>query len=259
MISPGLEHALERLCRVEQLLVAMDFDGTMAPIVAKAEDAQALPETAAAFRTLSTMPGIVTALISGRALASLRAVASPPEETLLIGSHGAETWLGPQTEPLRLSSAQQDRVRSVVDVLRQVCGAHQGTTVEIKPAGAVLHTREADDDVALAAVSAATALLQQLGIAAHEGKRVLEASVLRADKGQGLGRLREASGAEAVLFAGDDTTDENAFKVLGDLDVGVKVGAGPTAAGYRIDSVDGTAELLQTVIRLRKATAAPGT
>ena len=66
-----------------------------------------LPRSAAAFAGLAALPRTTTALISGRALASLRLVASPPEETLLIGSHGAEVWLGPGSAELTLDDAQR--------------------------------------------------------------------------------------------------------------------------------------------------------
>ncbi len=80
--------------------MAMDFDGTMAPLVDHAGDARALPRSAAAFAALAELPRTTTALISGRALDSLRAVAFPPEKTLLIGSHGAEVWMGPGSAEL---------------------------------------------------------------------------------------------------------------------------------------------------------------
>ena len=94
-LSPDLLEALRTIAATEHLLVAMDFDGTMAPLVDHAGDARSLPRSAAAFAALTELPRTTTALISGRALDSLRAVAFPPEKTLLIGSHGAEVWMGP--------------------------------------------------------------------------------------------------------------------------------------------------------------------
>src|SRR5512141_2498676 len=94
-LAPDLLEAVHRVAGTEQLLVAMDFDGTMAPLVDHAGDARALPRSAAAFAALAELPRTTTALISGRALDSLRAVASPPENTLLIGSHGAAVRMGP--------------------------------------------------------------------------------------------------------------------------------------------------------------------
>ena len=94
-LEPELLSALASLAATPRLLVALDFDGTLAPLVERAEDARALPASAAALRALADLPGTTTALISGRALDSLRVVAEPPEDMLLIGSHGAETWTGP--------------------------------------------------------------------------------------------------------------------------------------------------------------------
>ncbi|NYE96304.1 trehalose 6-phosphate phosphatase [Psychromicrobium silvestre] len=252
MISAELAHALNTLCRTERLLIALDFDGTLSPLVPRAEDARPLPASAAAFAELAELPDTITALISGRALDSLRSVASPPASTLLIGSHGAETWFGPGQAPLQLEPAQQELLGQGVELIQKVASEHQGTTVELKPAGVVLHTRQASPDVAEQAVSAAKAALSELGAHLQEGKRVLELSVLQVDKGQGLDLLRSISRPTAVLFAGDDTTDEDGFRALSGADVGIKVGDGPTAAAYRIGSVRDTPELLKTILRLRR-------
>src|SRR2546422_4127615 len=76
-LPPELLEAVRRVAATEHLLVAMDFDGTMAPLVDHAADSRALPRSAAAFAGLAELPRTTTALISGRALASLRAVAIP--------------------------------------------------------------------------------------------------------------------------------------------------------------------------------------
>ena len=71
-LTPELREALRRIAGTEHLLVAMDFDGTMAPIVDRAQDARPLPRSAAAFAGLAVLPLTTTALISGRAIASVR-------------------------------------------------------------------------------------------------------------------------------------------------------------------------------------------
>ncbi len=245
--------AVERLCRTPRLLVAMDFDGTMAPLVPLAGDARPLPASADAFAALAQLPGTTTALISGRALASLRAVASPPPEALLIGSHGAEVWLGPDARPLTLTEAQARSLGQASALLQDIAGEHPGTLLEEKPAGIVLHTRLAEDPVASAAVEQAHHALDALpGVYLSTGKRVLEVSVVRADKGEGLRTLRDAVHATAVLFAGDDVTDEHGFGALGPKDVGVKVGPGQTAAQFRIGSPEAVAPLLELVLEFRR-------
>ena len=252
-LSPDLLEALGQVAATEHLLVAMDFDGTMAPLVDHAGDARALPRSAAAFAALTELPRTTTALISGRALDSLREVAFPPEKTLLIGSHGAEVWMGPGSSKLELD---QDRRELLADVRRELEGIVElapGTLLEDKPAGVVLHTRLAADDVAEDAVAAARAALQdRAGVYLKSGNRVLETSVVHSSKGEGLAFLRQASGATATVFAGDDTTDEDAQASLLPGDVGVKVGLDFTQAQFRIEAPAHMSELLEALLRLRR-------
>lgn len=262
-LSPELRQAARRIAQTEHLLVAMDFDGTISPLVDRADDARPLPRSAAAFAGLAALPRTTTALLSGRALASLRAVASPPVDTLLIGSHGAEAWLGPGSTELTLDEAQRVLLAEVRGVLEEIVEQAPGTLLEDKPAGVVLHTRLATDDVAEDAVAAARSVLQdRKGVFLKNGKRVLETSVVNASKGEGLTFLRQITGATAVLFAGDDVTDEDALARLESGDVGVKVGLDFTQAEFRVEMPAHVAELLEALLQERSLVVAeeePGT
>jgi len=252
-LSPDLLEALRRIAATEHLLVAMDFDGTMAPLVDHAGDARALPRSAAAFAALTELPRTTTALISGRALDSLRAVAFPPEKTLLIGSHGAEVWMGPGSSKLELDDDRRELLAEVRRELEGIVEVAPGTLLEDKPAGVVLHTRLAADDVAEDAVAAARAVLQDRpGVYLKNGNRVLETSVVHASKGEGVAFLRQATGATATVFAGDDTTDEDALARLLPGDLGVKVGLDFTQAQFRIEAPAHVAELLEALLRDRR-------
>ncbi|MGM9472728.1 trehalose-phosphatase [Pseudarthrobacter sp. YS3] len=256
-LSPELREALQRIARTDHLLVAMDFDGTIAPIVDHAGDARPLQRSAAAFAGLAALPRTTTALISGRALASLRAVASPPVDTLLIGSHGAEAWLGPGSTELTLDEGQRKLLAEVRGVLEDIVEQAPGTLLEDKPAGVVLHTRLATDDVAEDAVAAARSVLQERkGVFLKIGKRVLETSVVNASKGEGLDFLRQITGATAVLFAGDDATDEDALGRLEPGDVGVKVGLDFTQAEFRVEAPVHVSELLEALLQERSLAVA---
>ncbi|GGC90045.1 trehalose 6-phosphate phosphatase [Tersicoccus solisilvae] len=251
--DPRLQHALERLAFTPTLLVCMDFDGTLAPLTDRAGDARALPAAGEALTGLSRLAQTRTALVSGRALASLREVARPDEHTLLVASHGAETWLGPDAAPLELDDEQRRLLREVTDAVTRVVDAHPGTELERKPAGVVLHTRRADPAVGDAATAQALRALETIaGVHVMRGKMVVEASVVSASKGDGLAVLRELTGATGILFAGDDVTDETAFAALAPGDVGVKVGDGQTAAAYRVAGPEQVAALLAQMLRLRR-------
>lgn len=256
-LSPELREATRRIAQTEHLLVALDFDGTISPIVDRADDARPLPRSATAFAGLAALPRTTTALLSGRALASLRAVASPPVNTLLIGSHGAEAWLGPGSAELTLDENQRLLLAEVRSMLEEIVEQAPGTLLEDKPAGVVLHTRLAADDVADDAVAAARSALQdRKGVFLKNGKRVLETSVVNASKGEGLTFLRQITGATAVLFAGDDVTDEDALARLQTGDVGVKVGLDFTQAEFRVEAPVHVAELLEALLQERSLVVA---
>jgi trehalose 6-phosphate phosphatase len=227
-----MPEALARFAATDGL-VGLDFDGTLAPIVAVPSEAAMPPETRAAVeRLVASRPGRV-AFVSGRALADLRAVARPPEGVLLVGSHGAE--IAGAHSPL--DDGAGERLAGITAEVEEVVAAHPGTTVERKPAGVVLHTRRADREVAARATDAVFAgAATREGVRVTCGKEVVELSVVDTDKGRALQSLRAELGVAGVLYAGDDVTDEHAFEVLDDDagDVTVKVGDGATAARWRV-------------------------
>ncbi|SEE79460.1 trehalose 6-phosphatase [Arthrobacter alpinus] len=247
-----LESAIHRIAQTPHLLLALDFDGTMAPIVEHAADARPLPRTAAALAALSALEGTTTALVSGRALGSLRMVAAPPAPTLLVGSHGAETWLGPDSPPLVLTAEQSATLELARAAVAQATSLYKGTVAEDKPAGVALHYRLASKADGHAAVELVMeALSGNPAIHISTGKKVLEISVIKANKGQSLAALREYTQATATLFAGDDVTDEHGFEVLRPGDVGIKVGKSQTHAEFRIPKPQDLPMVLELLLAAR--------
>jgi trehalose 6-phosphate synthase/phosphatase len=251
----GLVTALEGFAMRPSLLIALDFDGVLAPIVAVPEEARALPQSREHLASLVGLPGVRLALVSGRTLADLRRVASPPPGTLLVGSHGAEISdpaLGSQSQTPLDDEASALLERIVVE-LERISSVHEGSNVEVKPTGAVLHTRRAERDVAAKATQEALdGPASWPGVTLTHGKEVVELSVVSTTKGTALRQLRELTGADAVLYAGDDVTDERAFAVLdGDAgDVSVRVGTGETVADHRLGSPDEVSAMLGLLVDL---------
>ncbi len=236
-----LADALRELAAVPRLLVASDYDGVLAEIVTDPAKAVPMPGAVAVLRELAALPGTTVAVVSGRARGDLAAVSGLPPEVVLVGSHGSEPAGG-----LRLSPAQADlRARLETEVRALVDGA-PGVRVETKPAAVVVHTRTADRPVAHRVTGATLAgPATWPGVHVTTGKEVVELSVVEAHKGTALAALREETGADAVLFLGDDVTDENGFAVLGPGDVGVKVGPGQTRAGFRVPDPPAALEVLR--------------
>jgi trehalose 6-phosphate phosphatase len=243
-----IREALERLATAPRLLVALDFDGVLAPIVDVPSQARPLPAAASALGVLATLPGTTVALVSGRGLADLAAVSGFGAPIRLIGSHGGEFDDGAAA----LDDAARERLDTLVAEVTALVGDEPGVRLEHKPAGLAVHVRGADPEVAdrvLAAVRTGPGAAD--GVEATPGKAVLDLAVVAVTKGSAIDRLRGQVRADAVLFAGDDVTDETAFTRLRDGDVGVKVGDGETAAAHRVPDPAAMAGLLQDLLAAR--------
>lgn len=244
------------------LLIALDFDGTLAPLVDHPSASRPLPGAIAALTTLVTEPAperIHVALVSGRALGDLHTLAQAPVGTYLIGSHGAErarvTAFGLDRDVVRLDDDAADRLASLGAEVAAVARGREGVWVETKPTAVVVHTRLAAGDIAEIATAEALEVGARLGSNLLHGKDVVEISVLPASKGEALSALRTELGARAVVYVGDDVTDEHAFAALGPDDVTVKVGVGETIARYRVAGPDDVVEALAALAAALTTTA----
>lgn len=252
--ATGLHDALREFARAPQVLLALDFDGCLAPFVLDPADARPLPQSSTALAELARVPGTHLALVSGRPVADLNRLAAPPPHTWLIGSHGAEeaevTSTGAaRIHPLELSSQQRELLQKVTDAVEHLAQKHPPAWVEHKPAAVVLHTRALAGPEAEALLAQAMAGPgQYAGVHAISGNQVVELAVVDATKGESLQRLRThlgtGTGTLPVLYAGDDVTDETALGVLGRGDVGIKVGTAPTVAPHRVADEQAVAEVL---------------
>ncbi|PPI01053.1 trehalose-phosphatase [Rathayibacter sp. AY1D1] len=252
-VPERLAAALRELAATDRLLVALDFDGTLAPEVDDPARARALPEAREAVLRLLALPGTRVALVSGRALGSLEEVSQLPDEALLVGSHGIEIRLDPEEDAVRLDDDELEKVGVLEDVLKGIARGIDNVWIEDKPAGFALHTRLATERHSRVAhvVALSEARAEVQGVTIREGKNVLEFSVRSTTKGEAVQHLRRYTGATAVLYAGDDVTDEDAFAVLGSGDVGIKSGEGTTAASYQVRGPEQVAHALRLLADLR--------
>lgn len=182
-----------------RLVVASDFDGTLAPVVARPEEAVAPVAALAALERLVEL-GARVAVISGRSRDALDRVVPIPGVRRL-GDYGLE-------EP---SAAERDALeRFNVDVSVRI-RARPGVTLEAKPGSTSVHYRN-DPTGGTGLFDELAPLAAQLGLRAGEGRMVVEVRPPGADKGAALQRLLEAERPAAVAFAGDDDGDRAAFE-----------------------------------------------
>ena len=254
MSDTPLDHdllvAIDALATARRLLVASDYDGTLSPLVDDPSTAVPLAPAIDALRRLAELPDTHVALVSGRSLADLRRLSGLTGVAALVGSHGSEFETG------RIEGLDDDAsvlLDEVAELLGSIAADVVGARVERKPASVAFHTREVAVVVVPDAIDRVLAAAgARPGVSVKHGKDVVELTVVDTDKGSALRRLRRSFGADAVLFVGDDLTDEDAFTVLADTDVGVKVGPGPTMAGHRVADVPDVAALLAALAERRR-------
>jgi trehalose 6-phosphate phosphatase len=261
-----LVRALDGAAATAHLLVASDFDGTLAPIVSNPADARPLPGAAEALLALAALPSTTVALVSGRALSTLRELSSMPPPVHLVGSHGAEFDTGAGGPPAcggeRSDSGNvtgfahdidQDLLNRIIAELTEIAANRPGVTVEPKLASVALHVRNASAADGSDALAAARAAARAWDAEVTAGKEVLEFAVISTDKGEAIDIIRDRDDATAVVFFGDDVTDEKAFRRMRMSDVGVKVGPGDTLAAYRVASPEDVATALEYLLQQRRS------
>ncbi|MDQ1127505.1 trehalose 6-phosphate phosphatase [Microbacterium sp. SORGH_AS 505] len=249
---------INAVARTKKLLVALDFDGTLSPLVDEPMSARMAPAARAAVDGLVAAPATVVAFVSGRSLGDLRIIAEHSDDSpiLLAGSHGAEYLLPGADSEAALDPGDtdlRDRLRTQAEEsAREVPGAW----IEPKTFGFGVHLRTVSDPSAAERLrSAVDALVADA--APHwrrrQGHGIVEYAFTDVGKDAAVAHLRDVVDASAVIFAGDDVTDEDALRSLGPDDLGIRVGAGETAASVRVGDIEELAALLSTVARERVA------
>ncbi len=253
--TAALDGAIARLARTPRLLVALDFDGTLSPLVDEPMAARMLPEARAAIDALAAAPRTTVALVSGRTVHDLRIIAEHADDSpvLLAGSHGAEEWPVRSVEEDVQDAASRTRLALLSPRVAAVVAETPGAWLEPKEFGFAVHTRRADPGRVARTHETIDELMR---VEAPEwrrrtGRDILEFSYRHDGKDAAVARLRAQVDATAVLFAGDDVTDEDALRTLGTDDVGVRVGPGETAAAVRVEGIPQLAAMLVRLARER--------
>ena len=197
-------------------LIATDFDGTLSPIVARADGARAHPRAVPALRELAGLVGTL-AVITGRPAGDAVELGGLGEVPglIVLGHYGWERWEdGELSSPPVPPGVETVRAR-LPEVLAEA-GAPEGTWIEDKGSALAVHTRRtADPAGALAALADPLAgLAAAAGLAVEPGRLVIELRAPGTDKGTALTALAAERRSGPVLFAGDDLGDLPAFAAV---------------------------------------------
>ena len=219
----------------DRAAILLDVDGVLAPIVDVPHEAVVPEETRAEVARLHERYALV-ACISGRSGADARRIVGL-DQLVYVGEHGLE--LVPE------AAEWSERLHAFAESI-------DWDDIERKPLTISFHYRRADNEAeALAMLEAAAARARHEGLVARFGRKVLELRPpVGAHKGTAVAHLLGERGLERALYAGDDTTDLDAFDAVRSLELGVRVAVasaeGPPALREAADIVvDGPAEMLE--------------
>ncbi|MBK6864121.1 MAG: trehalose-phosphatase [Ideonella sp.] len=244
LFTPQGEAALASLLSRRPLL-AFDFDGTLAPIVASPDRARIAPQVSARLRALGQR--LPVAIVTGRSVDDVRSRLGF-EPTYIVGNHGAEDPFEPVGDQAHVVA---------LDPMRALLRSHgaqldaAGVVVEDKGQSIALHYRRSR------ARARARALIRDLLVAGDGGLRVFAGKMVvniaasdAPDKADAVHRLVQRCGASCALFAGDDVNDEPVFASAPADWVTVRVGrAGhPSSARFHIDNPGEVARLLGWIV-----------
>jgi trehalose 6-phosphate phosphatase len=259
--SEALAEALRPLiAEPARAAVFCDIDGTLAPIVRRADEAQVRKEASLLLGRLARRYGCV-ACISGRSATEARRLVGVGG-IAYVGSHGAELLTPGASRPRTVPAWAnwQERVQAFAAGRDDRELRRLRVRIEDKGPIAAFHWRGVpDEDAAHAHLEGLAGDAEAAGMAVHWGRKVLEVRPpVAIDKGQAVRDLVETAAPRTALYGGDDVTDLDAFEALeslraeGGLDVVVRVGVrsdeGPAAiveqADLVVDGVEGFTRVL---------------
>ena len=223
----------------QRAAILLDVDGTLAPIVERPEDAH-VPETTRAELARLVSSYALVACVSGRTGADVERVVRVPG-VAVVGEHGLELAAD--------ASVWVDRIAEFA--------AGVDWPAERKPLSLTFHFRRAEDEAAARAyLTHVETAARNAGLVPRWGRMVLEVRPpVTADKGTAVAALLSRAAVSRALYAGDDTTDLDAFGALAGLELGVRVAvdspeASPqllAAADLVVDGPPGVLELLRAL------------
>ena len=267
----------DRIRRADGLLVLVDFDGTLADIRPRPDQATIRPESREALAALADLSRTAVAVVSGRGLADVRERVDLPGIGY-AGNHGLEIetpereFVHPEAEGAALT------VAAVCADLRDRLADVEGVIVEEKNLSATVHYREVAEAEVDRVREAVRATVEEHATSAasegeedaesrgdggalrvEEGKQIVELKPdVDWDKGRAVEWLRDVFVPDGErwhpVYVGDDVTDEDAFRALAGEGTTIRVGAPdePTAADFRVDDPDAIPPLLAWIADVQR-------
>ena len=238
--------------RNDELLLLLDYDGTLMPFTATPELARPDAALVRLLRSLAGRPDTEVHIVSGRGREALEQwIGGLP--IWLHAEHGF--WSRPpgQAEWTPVADIHASWREPVLAILRDFTARTPGSLIEVKAVAIAWHYRMADLETGARRSNELRIHLNQLlsnqPVEILAGNRVLEIRPYGVHKGGILAPMSpEREARTTILAIGDDRTDEDLFTSLSPDAISVKVGPGSTRARFRLESTSSVRALLQMLV-----------
>lgn len=249
-LTPAIWQTLvEAYRQADHRCLLLDYDGTLVPFSRNPRDARPDASLLKLLDALAAHPRNSVTIVSGRDAATL-------EEWLghlpvnLVAEHGGSirrvgmSW----TQEQEIDQAWKAVVRPAMEMFARRC---PGAFIEEKKHTLVWHYRKVDPDLGFIRsrelLDNLFHLIRNVPLQVLDGNKVIEVRVAGVDKGAAARRIVDEVQPDFILAAGDDTTDEDMFRVLGENAYTIKIGDGFSAAGYALHHHQDMLRLLEAL------------
>ena len=242
-VETNLREAREQLGQAisagKRIALFLDYDGTLREIELDPRAATPNADLEALLQRLGQQPNVDVTVISGRSQEDLEAFLGR-HPFRLIAEHGASLRRPGKKEwerlDLNINYAWKEELLAILRLYEQ---ATPGSTIEEKHSSIVWHYRKAEEEFGAWKANQLTEELSALTanhpIKVRQGKKMVEVTAAENNKGGAVARVLEQNdNYEVALCAGDDLTDESMFELTRPRLLTIKVGIGPTQAGFRV-------------------------
>jgi trehalose 6-phosphate phosphatase len=231
-------------------LIAVDYDGTLSPIVSDPMAAGPHPGAIPALRALAPLAGTL-AVITGRPAREAVTVGGLDQVPglIVLGNYGRQRWeAGKLTAPPAPPGVEL--AREELPAVLAGLGAPEGTWSEDKGDALAVHTRlTAEPGRALELVRAPLEdLAARAGLVVQPGRMVIELRPPGGDKGEALMKLRVERASLAVMYCGDDLGDVPAFEAVFELRAEGVPGVAVWSGSAEVPALAGLADLADLVV-----------
>ncbi|HSE66240.1 MAG TPA: bifunctional alpha,alpha-trehalose-phosphate synthase (UDP-forming)/trehalose-phosphatase [Gemmatimonadales bacterium] len=234
------------------LVLALDYDGTLAPFAALPDLAIPDDEILRLLAALAARPATSVHLVSGRQREVLESWFGELDLGL-HAEHGAWSRNSGDDQWQRHVAVHPLPYDELVALAKTFSDRTPGSMIERKSAGLAWHFRLAHPDLG---VLRAEALIGEVRrrfepetVEVLRGERVVEVRPTGVNKGLVINRLQQTQASRDLVVAlGDDSTDEDMFAALSPGNLGVHVGPGPTGAHFRLRDVAASRAFLRGLL-----------